>query len=572
MKNKLKDSKGVVSVFAMLAMLFFLLFIIGAYIGVSRLNKMQKESDKELLKLYSSNVDPQAVYNEMIADVDEVIPVYEYEDLPTRLFKFKAINGKVYFLTPQSAYELKTDIIVPPNIAAYENVFLGDYQYSCIDSMKVLLDGDNNSGTGHNPDLQTSHNTTRYAIWKNLVNLDDECNIYAGGTIRAYTTETEWGNQSLVFNGAGTYVRADNILDENAAQETIEVVFKTSNNTKKQYIFSNGSVSVGITPKTQYGHAHGVFFVEYEDEGVVVTQETSTIAYNNKIYSVAISYNGTDMKLYINGQNAIDAQNFETQPVEFATIPYKYKSGKFAVGIHAYIGTASDVNSTAGVTISPYFVEGYPIGPSYRMRSNGTYESKITNVTAGTYHWAKDLFLSFGDLNKVNVYTLLYGLKYNWGGVVQNQDFTYSNLTFGSRFVEGSSLDIISRASDSVIIRSNVGKIQNWKYSEGATGYYTDITPSEEVLTLGNWYYSFDNLKSNTSAGVRYAFKGDYSMDSNNLLNLDSASLFIGKRYNNSENDTLVGEVYAARAYDIALTEDNIQTNFIIDKTKYGIN
>ena len=58
MKNKLKDSKGVVSVFAMLAMLFFLLFIIGAYIGVSRLNKMQKESDKELLKLYSSNVDP----------------------------------------------------------------------------------------------------------------------------------------------------------------------------------------------------------------------------------------------------------------------------------------------------------------------------------------------------------------------------------------------------------------------------------------------------------------------------------------------------------------------------------
>ena len=509
----------------------------------------------------------------MISDVDEVVPVYEYDDLPTeRLYRFKAINGKVYFLTPKSAYELRTSLIVPPNSSVYQNVYLGDYQYSNIDSMKLLLDGDNNSGTGHSSFLQTAHDTTRYAVWNNLINLDDECNIYAGGNIRAFTTEISWEEKSLVFDGAGMYVRAENVLDENDTQETIEVVFKTSNNTKKQYVFSNGSVSVGIIPKSEHGHDHGVFFVEYEDEGVIVTQETSTIAYNNRIYSVAISYNGTDMKLYINGQAALDAQTFETQPAEFATAPYKYKAEKFALGLNTYIGSVADVNSTAGVTITPYFVNGYPITPSFRMREHGLYDSKNTNLLTGNFHWAKDLFLSFADLNRTNNYSLYYGLQYNDGGSLFNQDFTYSSVALGSTITSGSNMDVLVRGSDSVIIRSNVGKIQNWSYSENATGHYTSIVPSEEVLTLGNWYYCFDNLKSNTSSGVRYAFKGEYEMNSNNLLNSDSATLFLGRRHNNTNNDSLVGEIYSVRAYDVALTEDNIQTNFIIDNTKYGIN
>lgn len=572
MKNKLRDSRGVVSVFAMLSMLFFLLFIIGAYIGVSRLNKMQKTANKELLELYSSTVDPQAIYNDMIEDVDKVIPVYEYEDLPTNRSRFKEINGKIYYLTPNSSYELKTDIMIPSNVSLYENVYRGDYQYSSSASMKVLLDGENNSGYGHNPTLSTD-SSPKYAIWNNLMNLDDQCNIYGGGNIRAFFSGVTWKEDCLVFDGSGMYVLANNVLDENSGQETIEVVFETNNNTKKQYIFSNASISVGITPKTEHGYNHGVFFVEYENDGVIITQETSVIAYNNKKYNVAVTYNGTDVKLYINGVNSIDATKLETPSLNFSSLPYKSNPGKFALGINTYIGTVSDTTSTAGITISPFFVPSYPITPSYRTRSNGTDESKVTNVTVGNSYWTKDYFLNFADLNKTNIYSFQYALRYVDGGVLQNQDITFSNQFLGSSITAGgNALDIIAKGSDSVIIRSNVGKILNWYWSKGIDGNYTTVTPTKEVSTLGSWYYSFNGLESNMSSGVRYWFKGEYELGTSNLLEVGAYDLYIGRKYTNSLNDTLSGKVYAVRAYDSALAEDNIQTNFRIDKTKYGIN
>ena len=572
MRNKLKDSKGVVSVFAMLAMLFFLLFIIGAYIGVSRSNKMQKKTTKELLELYSASTDPQAVYNDMISDVDQVIPVYEYDDLPTNRARFKAINGKVYYLTPKSSYELKSDIILPPGSPLYDSVYLGDYQYSLADSLKLMLDGENNSGEGHNSELQTSQGYTRYAVWKNLVNMSEECDIYSGGNARAYTTNVTWEDDSLVVDGSGMYILADNILVENTTEETIEMVFKTTTNTKKQYLFSNSSMSVGITPKSEHGHSHGVFFIEYENNGVIVTKETNVIAYNNRIYHIAATFNGTDVKLYINGVSASDATSFETQPLNFDTVPYRYKSNRFAIGLNTYIGTISDHNSTAGITVTPYFVDGYPITPTFRVRNNGTHESKITNTTAGTSQWAKDFFLNFSDLTRVNYYNLSYALKYEYEGQIKAPEMLFNGMAFGSGESDGKSLEVVAKGSNSVIIKSNVGRINNWSYGRNSTSDYNPVNPSKEVQTLGSWYYSFENLESNTSSGVKYSFKGEYELNAGNLLSVDLSTLYIGRRYNTMANDSFVGQVYAVRAYDKALTEDNVQTNYRIDQTKYGIN
>ena len=67
MKNRLKNQKGVISVFAMLAMLFFLLFILGSYLAVSRSNRTQKEANEEVLKIYSTEVNAQDVYDSMIS-------------------------------------------------------------------------------------------------------------------------------------------------------------------------------------------------------------------------------------------------------------------------------------------------------------------------------------------------------------------------------------------------------------------------------------------------------------------------------------------------------------------------
>lgn len=570
MKNKLKDSKGVVSVFAMLSMLFFLLFIIGAYIGVSRLNKMQKSADKELLKLYSSNIDPQDIYNDMISDVDEVIPVYEYADLPTRNSRFKAINGKIYYLTPKSSYELRSDIVIPAGSPLYENVYQAEYQYSNTTSMKLMLDGDNNSGIGHDSSLQTSHGYTRYAVWKNLLNLDDECSIYSGGTNRAFTTGTNWEDQSLIFDGSGMYVLANDELNIDDSEETIEIVFKTTTNTKKQYLFSNSNTSVGIIPKSGYG----VFFLEYEKNGVVVTKETTITVESNKIYHVALTYNGIEAKLYVNGVSALESSNFQTTPISFSTVPYRYKSNRFAIGQHTYIGTIADTNATSGISILPYFVSGssYPITPEFRITAAGKHESKITNTTNGQSANAKDFFVGFSGLLRANNYTFSYALKYMYNGSLKTPEMIFSGINIGSNVNDEDSIAIVAKGSDSVIIRSNVGKITNWYISRGTSGTYGEINPTREVQALGKWYYSFDNLDSNTSSGVTYSIKGDYDATTEGSLNSDAGNIYIGRRYNTFENDSLVGQVYAVRVYNSALASDNIQTNFSIDKTKYGIN
>ena len=113
MKNNLKKQNGVISVFAMLSMLFFLLFILGAYLTISRVNKTQKESNKELLKLYSTEVNSQEIYNDKVAKPNEVIPIYSYDQFQKiGSNDIYVIDGRIYFFSQNRDYELKTNLSV----------------------------------------------------------------------------------------------------------------------------------------------------------------------------------------------------------------------------------------------------------------------------------------------------------------------------------------------------------------------------------------------------------------------------------------------------------------------------
>ena len=81
MKN-IKNQKGAISLFVILAMLFFLAFILGAYSIASRRNSAQLETVRETAKIYSSGVDANSLYDSMLATTpNTTIPITTFEQL-----------------------------------------------------------------------------------------------------------------------------------------------------------------------------------------------------------------------------------------------------------------------------------------------------------------------------------------------------------------------------------------------------------------------------------------------------------------------------------------------------------
>lgn len=126
MKN-IKNQKGAISLFVVLAMLFFLAFMLGVFSMVTRRNASQLEAVRETAKIYSSGVDANAVYDSMIATIDSTaIPI----STPEQLKKLKditevnttstanyTINGqlytyKKYTIDNKVSYMLANDIVL----------------------------------------------------------------------------------------------------------------------------------------------------------------------------------------------------------------------------------------------------------------------------------------------------------------------------------------------------------------------------------------------------------------------------------------------------------------------------
>lgn len=113
-KIKLKSQKGAISLFVMLSMLFFLMFMLGAYTIVSRRNQAQIEATTQLRTIYSSSAtDQTSKYNEKFAKTDEVIPISnatEFSLIGTGNSFSK--DGKIYTCEATKKYQLTNDIII----------------------------------------------------------------------------------------------------------------------------------------------------------------------------------------------------------------------------------------------------------------------------------------------------------------------------------------------------------------------------------------------------------------------------------------------------------------------------
>lgn len=121
MKN-IKSQKGAISLFVILAMLFFLAFILGAYSITSRRNSAQLETVRETAKIYSSGIDANSLYDSMLATTpNTTIPITTIEQLKEakRIEESASviqtnytINGKLYTYKKDASYVLANDIIL----------------------------------------------------------------------------------------------------------------------------------------------------------------------------------------------------------------------------------------------------------------------------------------------------------------------------------------------------------------------------------------------------------------------------------------------------------------------------
>ena len=591
MKNKLKKQDGVISVFAMLAMLFFLLFILGAYLTISRKNRTQKMANEELLNLYNTDVNAQDLYNDLVAEVNEVIPIYSFEHLEqVDKNSFYCINNKIYFFKnmlnsygkkDSESYELKSNLSVG-NTDRFSKVYKGRYQYTYLDNLNIYLDGENNNDT-----LDGHSDTQRF--WPNLIDKTvggvgstvGKLPLYAGGN--NYNLNPIWEKNGLFFSGgAGNYVYGN--AGSPRKGETIEVVLKTSSD-DEQYIL--GNASGGIRLKNIDGSMKLVGNMtlnpDLNSEDVYSGSASKSVE-KNVITHVALTYDGSSLKLYKNGDKIADTNRLVSDYVEIKTDrTYSYSDDKFSTTL----GLNAAIESDSVIKITPYFIGGspsyvpvnYSTGAGSKVIENGNssygtlYSNDIVSLSSiNTLRFNYHLQYSYQELGPLELTdpSLPEGPTNPWirRPITKYKDFnilTNSN-NIGTN-LEDHSIVTMAVGSNSFIVKSNVGKVYKW-YFKNSLGSTTVVekTPDKEIQLYGQYYYSFSGLDPNTSYYISVEIRDGKGI----LLKEDSGKTYIGRSVAGAEG-SFIGTIYSVRVYDTALPDDSIKTNYKIDKSKYSM-
>ena len=133
-KKRYKSSRGAISVFVLMSMLFFLFATIGIFSIISKRAQTQTESIVDLKsKYYVEGIESQIVSNR-ISDSESLIPIYTPEQLLTIGTPDKTIeiDGKIYDFSQidYSKYELKNDIIFSIDLSS--TTILSETNYNAL--------------------------------------------------------------------------------------------------------------------------------------------------------------------------------------------------------------------------------------------------------------------------------------------------------------------------------------------------------------------------------------------------------------------------------------------------------
>jgi len=124
-KLNLRKQDGAISLFTILAMLFFIVFILGVVATMTVKHNMQLETASEVKDIYTK--DATSAYDAMISDSSDIIPIYTKEQLFAMAMnstEYFEINGKVYKFkgNVKEGYEIKTPIYITTTAQDFSNL------------------------------------------------------------------------------------------------------------------------------------------------------------------------------------------------------------------------------------------------------------------------------------------------------------------------------------------------------------------------------------------------------------------------------------------------------------------
>ena len=309
-----KSEKGAISIFVMVAMLFFLASIRGIYLISSKRAQTQTQSLGLTQKIYNTT-DAESVYDAKFAT--GTVPIYTQEQLyAVDTGNQVEIDEKIYTFSAQATYQLQNDIIInlgddtvpfdeslltaqekngysiyyykdneyyePAENQAVSNLavngryykyknFSGDLGY-VTDGLVLHYDGIKNTASGHSQSATT---------WRDLSGNGND------GTLNGGT----WENSDLSFDGVDDSVATIKALNYNSST-AITIQFVDNGE-----IYNNSQLGMLFESSEDYNFVQGGYYIDI--------QEFTT----NTGICFAVNFNGANLKkvndLIYNNKNAM---------------------------------------------------------------------------------------------------------------------------------------------------------------------------------------------------------------------------------------------------------------------------
>ena len=212
--KKYKNQRGAISLFVLLSMLFFLVFIMGVFTLVSRRNATQIEALKETQAIYKSGASANDIYDSIMSTSDSAIPIFNKEQLLKAIEVQNAsednktsyiIDGKLYTYKKGASYALQNDIILnlEEEINGKNNIDIYDYV--------LYTDSYNINTNGHYIYYAQSDGSLWKCIcYQNIGENEKNSNLFSA------KKEDENGNKNANYYGESYSKNLYSILENNS--------------------------------------------------------------------------------------------------------------------------------------------------------------------------------------------------------------------------------------------------------------------------------------------------------------------------------------------------------------------